>query len=381
MDNEHSLPLKLLITGVCGFVGSTLAKEIRTQHPDWDLVGIDNFCRAGSELNRTLIEKDLQIEFYRGDIRNQSDLESLPRCDYVIDAAANPTVLAGVDGNTSTRQLVEHNLGGTINLLEYCKTQHAGFILLSTSRVYSIAGLTAFDLTVVESDEENSPLHTRSQRYSPTHSTTFPPGFSEDGITESFSIAPPASLYGTTKSASELLALEYGSMSEFPVWVNRCSVMGGAGQFAHPAQGIFGFWIHSFREGRPLKYIGFDGKGHQVRDGFHPRDLLPILEQQISEPFESTKPRITNLGGGKQNSASLAELTAWCRRRFADSKTEIAQPKQQVEIRSFDLPWYITDNSVAIDQWHWNPSTSLADLCEEIADFAEAHPEWLALTR
>ncbi len=114
-ESPHLWPsfrfMKLLITGICGFVGSTLARAIRETHPGWDLVGIDNFCRIGSERNRLLIEKELGIEFHRGDIRNPSDLETLPRCDHVIDAAANPTVLAGLDGKTSTRQLVEHNLG------------------------------------------------------------------------------------------------------------------------------------------------------------------------------------------------------------------------------------------------------------------------------
>ena len=35
--------------------------------------------------------------------------------------------------------MIEHNLIGTINLLEYCKRAGAGFIMLSTSRVYSRA--------------------------------------------------------------------------------------------------------------------------------------------------------------------------------------------------------------------------------------------------
>jgi CDP-paratose 2-epimerase len=70
--------------------------------------------------------------------------------DWVIDAAANPSVLAGVDGKTSSRQLVEHNLLGTINLLEYCKAHQAGFCLLSTSRVYSIAGLANLRMQVVD---------------------------------------------------------------------------------------------------------------------------------------------------------------------------------------------------------------------------------------
>ncbi len=75
-----------------------------------------------------------------------SDLETLPAADWVIDAAANPSVLAGVDGRTSSRQLIEHNLHGTLNLLEYCKRHKAGFILLSSSRVYSIPALAGLPL-------------------------------------------------------------------------------------------------------------------------------------------------------------------------------------------------------------------------------------------
>ena len=80
---------------------------------------------------------------FHGDIRLASDGDALPRVDWVIDAAAQPSVLAGRDGKTSRRQLLEHNLLGTINLLEYCRASRAGFILLSTSRVYSIRGLNS----------------------------------------------------------------------------------------------------------------------------------------------------------------------------------------------------------------------------------------------
>jgi CDP-paratose 2-epimerase len=45
-------------------------------------------------------------------------LEFITDLDWIIDAAANPSVLAGMDGVTSSRQVVENNLYGTINLLE-----------------------------------------------------------------------------------------------------------------------------------------------------------------------------------------------------------------------------------------------------------------------
>jgi CDP-paratose 2-epimerase len=67
-----------------------------------------------------------------------SDLETPPLVDWVIDAAAQPSVLAGRDCKTRPRQLLEHNLLGTVNLLEYCRAAHAGFM----SRVYSISALT-----------------------------------------------------------------------------------------------------------------------------------------------------------------------------------------------------------------------------------------------
>ena len=61
----------------------------------------------------------------------------------MIDAAANPSVLAGTQTGFSSRQLVEHNLASVVNVLEYCKAHGAGLVFLSTSRVYSIQALTS----------------------------------------------------------------------------------------------------------------------------------------------------------------------------------------------------------------------------------------------
>ncbi len=52
-------------------------------------------------------------------------------------------------GAPSSSQLVEHNLGGTVNLLEYCKAHKAGFVLPSTSRVYAIEPLARLAVTAV----------------------------------------------------------------------------------------------------------------------------------------------------------------------------------------------------------------------------------------
>ena len=208
--------MKILITGICGFAGSTIAKRLLRGHTNLQITGLDNFSRKGSELNISELT-NLGIDLIRGDIRSQSDIDGLPKVDWVIDCAANPSVLAGIDGQSSSRQLMEHNLLGTINLLEYCKRHKAGLILLSTSRVYSASELATLP---VESSGYRFELLDCDVR-----------GASSLGISEEFPTTAPLSLYGASKLASETLILEYGECFDFPVWINRCVVLAGAGQF------------------------------------------------------------------------------------------------------------------------------------------------------
>lgn len=352
---------RLLITGICGFVGSSIAHSFAELGTDFKIVGIDNLIRPGSELNRPLLKK-IGVEFHHGDIRNGSDLETIGPVDWVIDAAANPSVLAGIDGKTSSRQLVEHNLGGTINLLEYCKKHSSGLILLSTSRVYSIQALSKIEVEIHE------------HAYSPKLPIKAFPGFSLNGIAESFSTSAPISLYGATKLTSEILALEYSDSFEFPCWINRCGVLAGGGQFGRSDQGIFAYWLHSHKAKRPLKYIGFDGNGYQVRDCLHPRDLVSLLTKQIFEP-KTSKPRISNVSGGIESARSLHQLTTWCDSRFGSHKVTTCP-----EVRPYDLPWVVLDSSQAEKVWNWQPKTPTEEILDEIALHAENNPNWLKMS-
>ena len=353
--------MRILITGICGFAGSTLAVAIRENWEGVDVFGFDNFVRPGSELNRAKLQK-LGIRVTHADLRSASDMESIAPADWVIDAAANPSVLAGVDGCSSSRQAIENNLYGTVNVLEYCKAHRAGFMLLSTSRVYSIPGLS--NLKVEEVDGA----------YRPVASQQFPTGVTLDGVTENYSTSPPLSLYGAAKLASECLAMEYSAAFNFPVWINRCGVLAGAGQFGRPDQGIFSFWIHSWLHSHPLKYIGFNGHGAQVRDCLHPRDVVPLLRKQIMDG-DSGRHQICNVSGGLTNSISLSRLSAWCAARFGPREVGI----DAVE-RAFDIPWMVLDSSRAAEEWGWGVQTSLETVLGEIADHAERNPDWLQIS-
>ena len=254
--------MRVLITGICGFVGRCLAEGIleSSSGQPIEILGIDNLSRPGSWLNRELLVKR-GMTVIHGDVREPSDLEGIGEVDWVIDASANPSTQSGLNGSSSSsRQVVQHNLLSTMNLLELCKTHRACLTLISTSRVYSIDTLSNLNL-----GDLNGSFHLLSEQKHP--------GISSNGISEATSTAAPISLYGATKLASEVLSLEYGDAFGFPVWVNRCGVLAGAGQFGHIDQGIFSYWIHSWYERKPLKYFGFGASGKQVRDCLHPRDL------------------------------------------------------------------------------------------------------------
>ncbi|MFA5021443.1 MAG: NAD-dependent epimerase/dehydratase family protein, partial [Patescibacteria group bacterium] len=321
---------------------------------------IDSLMRPGSERNVAVLQQ-AGVEVIRGDVRCATDFDALPKVDWVIDAAANPSVLAGLSATSGSRQLLEHNLLGSINVLEFCRRHGAGFILLSTSRVYSIAALAGL------------PLIIRNGAFVLDEKQSLPAGISFRGVKEEFSTAAPISLYGSTKLALEVLALEYANSFGFPVWIDRCGVMAGAGQFGTAEQGIFSYWIHAYAARQPLCYIGFDGKGYQSRDVLHPDDLAGLLWKQMH--YQGKLPtRLFTVGGGRV--MSLNQLSAWCAERLGEHHVT-----GDLHQRPFDLPWLAMDSTLAESTFGWRAEKTLNSILNEIMDHAHQHPGWLDLAR
>jgi len=352
--------VRIVITGICGFVGSQVALGLRRRLPSADISGFDNLSRPGSAANLPLLAA-ATVRVRHGDLRCASDFETLGDCDWVIDAAANPSVLAGIDGRTSTRQLVEHNLVGSINVLEFCRQRCSGLVLLSTSRVYSIRGLI------------NLPLAVEDEAFVPK-AGEWPTGASPRGIDERFSTAAPVSLYGATKLGSEALALEYGEAFDLPVVIDRCGVLAGPGQFGTSEQGIFSYWVGAWAARRRLAYFGFGGSGHQVRDALHPDDLVELLHRQMGTGRNATG--TWTVGGGLSHAMSLAQLSRWCREHLGDHTVHVDQTP-----RRWDVPWVVMDADRTLAEFGWRPSRPLEQMLNEIAAHYTDHPEWLQMSR
>ena len=177
--------MRVLVTGGAGFVGARIARDFRARGAE--VVALDNLRRRGSETNLAPLRAD-GVAFVHGDVRAPADLEDLEGTfDVVVDAAAEPSVLAGLGG--SPRYVIETNLLGTVNLLEFCRRRAGALLFLSTSRVYSIDPLRRLALT-------ETPTRFELAAEQPVA------GAGPAGVSEGFPTDTSRSFYGATKLAS-----------------------------------------------------------------------------------------------------------------------------------------------------------------------------------
>ncbi|HET8814580.1 MAG TPA: NAD-dependent epimerase/dehydratase family protein [Solirubrobacterales bacterium] len=341
---------RLLITGGAGFVGSNLAVSLASRHPEWEVIALDNLYRMGSELNLPRLE-EAGVEFVRGDVREPDELSALPEISALVECSAEPSVMSGVDGDTS--YLLHTNLTGAYNCLELARRDGAFLVFLSTSRVYPVAPQVELNL---EEGETRFEIAAEQDV----------PGVSPAGISEDFPLSGARTLYGTTKLAAELLIEEYRAAFGLPAVVDRCGVIAGPWQMGKVDQGVFTHWMLAHRFRNPLSYIGFGGHGKQVRDLLHVEDLVDLVERQLLDP-EAWDGRTVNVGGGRGCSLSLRETTEICRRLTGNEVAIEPVP----DTRAGDVPVYLSDCARLFSLDDWRPERSaervLADIHEWIA--------------
>jgi CDP-paratose 2-epimerase len=338
----------ILITGGCGFVGSNLALKLRQDYPSVKIIALDNLKRRGSELNISRL-KEQNIEFIHGDIRNPEDFNDIGEISVLIEAAAEPSVLSGI--NSTPDYVLNSNLVGTINCLNFATKNKAKFIFLSTSRVYPIKALNEISYTEGISRFEISKQQSII-------------GVSEKGINEQFPIQGARSFYGTSKLSSELLIQEYTEFYNLKSVINRCGVITGPWQMGKIDQGVVVLWLAKHFWKNDLSYIGFGGTGKQLRDIIHINDLYDLVKIQLND-IEKFNNQIFNVGGGNDVSVSLQELTAHCE-EITGNKINIHQVKEN---RLADIPIYITDNSKITETCGWAPKIGAKQTLTTIFDW------------
>ncbi|WP_447602345.1 NAD-dependent epimerase/dehydratase family protein [Nitrospira sp. Nam80] len=344
---------RLLITGGAGFVGSSLALLFRRSYPDWRIVSFDNLRRRGSELNLHRLTQ-AGIEFCHGDIRNRSDLDGIGKVDIIIECSAEPSALAGFDGDAS--YVIDTNLVGTVNCLELARRHDAEVMFLSTSRVYPYESLNSVPYRELSTRFEWEGSHLA--------------GMSDHGVTEDFPLEGARTLYGATKLCAELLIREYVAMYGLRAVVNRCGVLTGPWQMGKVDQGFAVLWVARHHFGGALSYFGFGGQGKQVRDLLHVEDLFELIQLQVAN-MPAHSGLIYNVGGGRDCSVSLMELTGLCRQ--ATGKTIAVGTVEAT--RPGDVRIYVADSSRVRAAAGWKPRWTIERIIENIAAWVRDHEQ------
>ena len=335
---------RVLVTGGAGFIGGNLAVTLAARHSEWELMALDNLSRRGSELNLPRL-REAGVRFVHGDVRSPTDLMYLDPVDAVVECSADPSALAGVDGDT--RYIVDTNLVGAYNCLELARRDGAQIVFLSTSRVYPYAMLDSATYAEAPTRFELTP----DQEL---------PGISPGGVSERFPLEGPRTLYGATKLAAELLVTEYRKIFGMETVIDRCGVIAGPWQMGRVDQGVFTYWLlgHYFR--RELRYIGYGGAGKQVRDLLHVADLADLVDDQLARPRHWDGATV-NVGGGPGGSLSLLETTDLCA-ELTGNRLDVTGSS---DTRPGDVRIYLSDCGRLGELTDWRPRRSPRDVLEE----------------
>ncbi len=325
--------MKILITGGCGFVGVNLALYLKKKN--FKISSLDSIVRSGSEYNLKLLKKN-KIKNYKIDITNYNKIKKLPKFDLVIDCCAEAAVEIS---KVKIDKVFNTNLIGTLNILKKVKKDNSKIIFLSTSRVYPIK-------------ETNNNLKSKIIK----SKLKIDKLFNEQNSTKG-----PKTIYGLTKLSSEMLIEEFSYAFGLKYIINRCGVISGPLQFGKQDQGFISLWVWKHLNKNKMKYIGYGGYGHQVRDVLHIDDLSKLIYLQINK-FNKIYNKLFTVGGSKKSYTSLIQLTKICE-NLTNNKIKFSKISKT---SIYDIPYYITDNNLITRTYNWKPKKNIKDIVYDV---------------
>lgn len=285
-------PHTVLVTGSSGLIGSEAV--LYFDRLGADVHGIDNNMRADffgpagdTSWNLARLTHNCHRFVHHAlDIRDREGIRRLMaeiQPDLIVHAAAQPSHDLAAQRPFDDFDV---NAAGTLNLLEAVRQEvpEAAFIHMSTNKVYG--------------DRPNSlPLVELDTRWDYADPGDF------DGIDESMSIDQSLhSLFGASKVAADVMAQEYGRYFGIKTCIFRGGCLTGASHSGAEQHGFLNYLFRAAAERKHYTVFGYLGK--QVRDQIHSEDVVRAMHAYFADPRPG---EVYNLGGGRDNSASVLE--------------------------------------------------------------------------
>lgn len=252
--------MKILITGIAGFIGSRFADWVLDNHPEVEVIGVDNFSGG------TLDNLDPRLtQVWNIDLSKESALMSglqildVGQIDYVFHFAA--FAAEGLSPFLRRRTYMD-NIIATSSVVNYCVNKGVKrLVYTSSAAVYGVGGPAC--------REDDEPV--------------------------------PVDPYGIAKYACEL-DIQAAGMQFGMDWciLRPHSVFGAKQKLSDPYRNVLAIWTDRVKRGKPITVYG-DGK--QVRSFSVIDNILPCFWQAAVS--EKASKQIINVGS--ENYCSVLE--------------------------------------------------------------------------
>lgn len=251
--------MKVLVTGVAGFIGSHVATKFLENGES--VVGIDNlndyYDVRLKHLRLQPLTKEDKFTFYKEDLSNHDAIEKVfkkEKFDFVVHLGAQAGVRHSLDAPFS---YTDSNISGFLTILECCRNNEIKHLIYaSSSSVYGLNRKTPFS----ETDRTDNPI----------------------------------SLYAATKKSNELMAYSYSSLYKIPATGLRFFTVYGPAGRPDMAPWLF---TSSILAGRTIKVFN---QGKMKRDFTYIDDIVQGIMLVIDKfPQNSIPHNIFNIGNNK----------------------------------------------------------------------------------
>lgn len=332
--------MKILITGGCGFLGTSVALQAGPQGHEVAL--FDNLRRVGSAENLRLLESTSRGKFHHGDIRSPGDVSAVVRAvrpEAILHFAGQVAMTTSIE---QPRLDCETNIIGTLNVLEAVRQDAPDCMVLfaSTNKVYG-------DLETLRVEEQG-------RRY-------VLPDY-PNGVPESIGL-DFRSPYGVSKGAADQYVLDYHRVYGLRTAVFRHSSMYGVNQHATFDQGWIGWFCQkAVEQARQSDAPAFSvsGNGKQVRDILYADDICSLYFAAM-ERIDRISGKAFNIGGGRSNNLSLLELFD-----LLEEIVSIPLRFEHLPVRTSDQKVFVADLAKAERLLGWTPQVGKAQGIEAV---------------
>jgi len=244
----------ILVTGGCGFIGSSVVNQLLTRYPNVEVINIDALTYAADPTRVNATDKYTLIERWIDDAHSTKEIIARTKPDLVIHLAAESHVDRSIENGL---KFVDSNVRGTASILEALKGTKIPILYVSTDEVYGEAQDTR--------------------------------GFLETDRKQ------PRNPYSATKAAGEDLVEAFANTFGVRFAITRGSNTYGARQ---NSEKFIPATVRRLRTGSPAVLYG---DGQQVREWLHVEDhasaIIRVAELLLSG-LDDGGPFIYNIGSG-----------------------------------------------------------------------------------